>query len=343
MAAVQRYTYDGLPIAQDPPHGAAIIVRRPAPDAPGGREYLVLHRAHHGPDYAGDWAWTPPSGSRQPGEPVLGAALRELAEETGLEAAAADLQAIDLSGPWVRFRLEVAAGTTVRLDAEHDRMEWLAPAAASARCQPAPVADGLRLAQGALSACVTFRPLAAADLPALLAWQHAPHAARWFPEQLDLAAAERKYGPRIAGRSPTRVHLAVVDGRAAGFLQHYRVGDYPDYAAATGLPEAAGLDYAIGLPQLTGRGLGPQLIWSYLRDVVRPAHPAARQALAGPDAENRRSVRALEKAGFALAGQITVPGESGPEQLCVLDLVKFLGGNEAAHPPAARPGPGRSA
>ena len=105
MAAVQRYTYDGLPIAQDPPHGAAIIVRRPAPDAPGGREYLVLHRAHHGPDYAGDWAWTPPSGSRQPGEPVLGAALRELAEETGLEAAAADLQAIDLSGPWVRFRL----------------------------------------------------------------------------------------------------------------------------------------------------------------------------------------------------------------------------------------------
>ena len=139
------------------------------------------------------------------------------------------------------------------------------------------------------------------------------------------------------------MHVAVVDGRDAGFLQHYRIGDYPDYAAATGLPEAAGLDYAIGLPELTGRGLGPQLIWSYLRDVVRPAHPAARQALAGPDAENRRSVRALEKAGFALAGQITVPGESGPEQLCVLDLVKFLGGNEAARPPAARPGPGRSA
>ena len=92
---------------------------------------------------------------------------------------------------------------------------------------------------------------------------------------------------------------------------------------------AIGLDYAIGLPELTGRGLGPQLIWSYLRDVVLPAHPAVTEAVACPAAANGRSVRALEKAGFVPAGQITVARESGPEVLCVLDLVKFLGGNEA--------------
>jgi aminoglycoside 6'-N-acetyltransferase len=313
-----RYTYDGVPIAPDEPSGAAIVVRR-------GAEYLILHRAHHGPGYEGDWAWTPPSGCRQPDEVVLSAALRELAEESGIVAAPIDLRVLDLSGRWVRFGLDVPAGTQARVDPEHDRFEWVGAAEAVARCQPAAVADGIRLAESVIAARIAFRPLAAADLPSLVAWQNAPHAARWFPDRLDLAAAERKYAPRIAGDSPTRVHIAVVDGRDAGFLQHYRVGDYQDYAAATGRPDAIGIDYAIGVPELTGRGLGPQLIWTYLRDVALPAHPSARQALASPDVANQTSIRALEKAGFRPAGPITVPGEPSSEQLCVLDLLKFFG------------------
>lgn len=325
MTAVSGYTWDGLPIAADEPHGATIVVRRPA--ATGDRrEYLVLHRAHHGPDYAGDWAWTPPSGSRQPGEAVLPAALRELAEESGLQPAADRLRPLDLSGAWARFGLDVPSSRPARLvDAEHDRFEWLCAAQAMARCLPAVVAACIRCAETTLAPRLEFRPLELTDLPALVGWQHAPHAVRWFPQRLDLAAAERKYGPRIAGRSPTKVHVAVVAGREAGFLQHYRVGDYPAYAAATDLPDAVGIDYAIGVPELTGRGVGPQLIWSYVRDVVLPAHPAARWVVASPDVANARSIRALEKAGFSRAGVLDVPGEPGPEQCCVLDLVKFFG------------------
>jgi 8-oxo-dGTP pyrophosphatase MutT (NUDIX family)/RimJ/RimL family protein N-acetyltransferase len=320
VTAVSGYPWDGLPVAPDEPHGAAIHVRRSGPG-----EHLILHRAHHGPGYEGDWAWTPPSGSRLPGEPVLTAALRELAEETGLAPPASDLRALDLSGAWAHFGLDVPASAGPRVDAEHDRFEWLPVATAIARCQPAVVAAGIQRAASVLAVEIGFRPLAAADLSALIGWQQAPHAARWLPERLDLAAAERKYGPRIAGESPTRVHVAVVDGEDVGFLQHYRVGDYPDYATATGLPAAVGIDYVIGVPALTGRGLGPQLIWSYLRDVALPAHPTARQALASPDVANIRSIRALEKAGFAPSDQIAVPGEPGPERLCVLDAAKFFG------------------
>jgi 8-oxo-dGTP pyrophosphatase MutT (NUDIX family) len=311
-----RHTYDGLPIAPDEPHGAAIIVRRPPA---GGKpaEYLVLHRAHRGPDYDGDWAWTPPSGSRQPGESVLAAAVRELAEETGLVAADADLRALDLSGAWVRFGLDVPAGTSARVDPEHDRLEWLPVGAAIARCQPATVADGLRLAAASTAARLSFRPLTRADLPALLSWQHAPHAIRWFPERLDLAAAERKYGRRIAGDSPVRVHVIAADGRDCGFIQHHGVGDVDP---AVEEPDAIGLDFAIGLADLTGRGLGPQLIWSYLRDVVLPAHPAAQLAVASPDQANARSIRALAKAGFEIDA-----GGSGAETRCVLNVVKFFG------------------
>lgn len=99
------------------------------------------------------------------------------------------------------------------------------------------------------------------------------HAVRWFPEQLDLAAAERKYGPRIDGTDPVRVHVALIGGWPAGFAQHYRVADFPHGFEAIGELAAAGLDYAIGNPGLTGRGLGPQLIWSYLQHEVLPARP----------------------------------------------------------------------
>jgi len=328
------YTWDGLPIAPDEPHGATIVVRRPAG---AHRQYLTLHRAHHGPQYAGDWAWTPPAGSRQPGEPVLAAALRELAEETGLAADPADLRAHDLSGRWVQFGLDVPAGATVRLDAEHDQCAWLPAAEAIARCQPAVVADGIRLADSVLAPDIAFRPLALADLPALVSWQHAPHVAPWFPERLDLAAAERKYGPRIAGQSPTRVHVASVGGQDCGFLQHYRVADYPAYAAATGEPAAVGIDYAIGVQTLTGRGLGPQLIWAYLRDVVLPAHPAVCRAVASPDVANGRSLRALEKAGFVRTREIEDEGEHSRELLCVLDLAKFFTGRGLSGAGGPRP------
>ena len=309
MAVIPRYTWDGLPVAPDEPHGAAIVVRRGCP-----AEYLLLHRAHRGAGCEGDWAWTPPSGSRQPGEPVLAAALRELREETGLAAAAADLRVLDLRGPWAQFGLDVPSGGRPRLDAEHDRFAWLPAAAAMARCRPDAVAAGIKLADSALAAETAFRPLAAADLPALVGWQQAPHAVRWFPERLDLAAAKRKYGPRIAGQSPVRVHVAVVGGRDAGFLQHYPVG-----------PDEVGIDYAIGVPEFTGRGLGPQLIWGYVRDIVLPAQPAVRHVVARPDVANNRSIRALHKAGFAPSGVVDYPGEPGPEQLCVLDVVKFFG------------------
>jgi len=312
-----RYTYDGLPIAPDEPHGAAVIVRRPAAEGDGRAEYLVLHRAQHGPDYAGDWAWTPPSGSRQPGESVLAAAARELAEETGLIALPADLRPLDLGGPWVRFGLDVPVRTSARLDSEHDRLEWLPADAAIARCRSARVADGIRLAVAAATASLSFRPLTMPDLPALLGWQHAPHALRWFPERLDLAAAQRKYGPRIAGKSAVRVHVLAADGRDCGFAQHYRTGDMDPAAVA---PNAVGIDYVIGVEELTGRGLGPQLIWSYVRDIVLPAHPAARQVAASPDPANHRSIRALAKSGFEIGD-----GVPGAETRWVLDVVKFFG------------------
>jgi hypothetical protein len=77
-------TWDGEPVSRERPHGATVVV---ASRAPQGWRYLLLHRAHHGgPSREGDWAWTPPTGSRKPGEDLISCVTRELREEVGWDA-----------------------------------------------------------------------------------------------------------------------------------------------------------------------------------------------------------------------------------------------------------------
>ena len=133
-------TWDGTPIADDDPKGASVIVYR---FGEGTCHVLLLHRAAFGPDYEGDWAWTPPSGARQPGEDPEEGALRELKEESGLDG---HLRMTECgSEAWHVYALEVAVEEEVVLvDPEHDRFEWVEIDAAIERCAPMIVSDQLR-------------------------------------------------------------------------------------------------------------------------------------------------------------------------------------------------------
>jgi len=134
------HTWDGLPVSDEKPYGASVVVWR---RRGGRREWLILHRHHLGPAYEGDWAWTPPSGARLPGESVAACASREVAEETGLVAL--ELQSTDCgSDEWAVFAAEAAPDGEVRLDAEHDRYRWVRLEEACNRCLPRVVGDGLR-------------------------------------------------------------------------------------------------------------------------------------------------------------------------------------------------------
>jgi 8-oxo-dGTP pyrophosphatase MutT (NUDIX family) len=111
----------------------------------GGVDWLILHRAHDGPAYEGDWAWTPPSGARLPNEPIDECARRELLEETGLTLPLQALQATNQGmDSWAIYSAEATQDSVIVLDAEHDRFEWVTLEAALARCLPEPVGQGIR-------------------------------------------------------------------------------------------------------------------------------------------------------------------------------------------------------
>jgi 8-oxo-dGTP pyrophosphatase MutT (NUDIX family) len=128
-------TWDGEPVSRERPYGATVVV---AALAPQGWRYLLLHRMHDGgPAREGDWAWTPPTGSRKPGEDLSACVARELREEIGWEGARPEpvlTEAVD----WAVFALEAPWGTDVVVDGEeHDRFEWVGFTEARRRCQPA--------------------------------------------------------------------------------------------------------------------------------------------------------------------------------------------------------------
>jgi 8-oxo-dGTP pyrophosphatase MutT (NUDIX family) len=141
-------TWDGLPASDEPPFGAAVVVWRRT--VGGDLEVLLLHRAHHGPDYQGDWAWTPPTGCRFPGEPIRECAVRELYEESGLRL---PIDFINYGNDnWHMYAAEARLNDIVTLlDKEHDRYEWLPAQAALGRCTPDEVAKPLRAVLAALS------------------------------------------------------------------------------------------------------------------------------------------------------------------------------------------------
>ena len=138
MAEELLTTWDGLPISPDPPFGTSIVVYRRGVT---GLDFLLLHRAHDGPTYEGDWAWTPPAGSRLPNEPVDVCAQRELREETGL-ALPLHFTGYGLDN-WAIYYAEAGADQPVTLDAEHDRFEWVTLEEALVRCLPVVVGEGV--------------------------------------------------------------------------------------------------------------------------------------------------------------------------------------------------------
>jgi len=114
-----------------------------------------------------------------------------------------------------------------------------------------------------------------------------------------------KYIDYITGRKPTLPFLICLDGHPIGYVQTYRMEDYPDYNALIGYPhKAAMFDIFIGEQDFLHRGYGSVIMRRFVEEIVFPTF-AVEHCLIGPEPENAGAIRAYEKAGFRYYATIT--------------------------------------
>jgi aminoglycoside 6'-N-acetyltransferase len=151
-------------------------------------------------------------------------------------------------------------------------------------------------------------------------WLALPHVAPWWSDEPTVTALETSYGPSVDGTDPTEGFIIELEGRPVGFIQRYRLDDYPPWAEALGIEHAAGIDYLIGAPELIGVGLGPVVVGSFTTLTFERYPDIERMGVAVQQA-NHRSWRALEKAGYdrVFEGMIDSddPSDAGPSYVYV--------------------------
>jgi len=176
---------------------------------------------------------------------------------------------------------------------------------------------------------IAVRAMTRADLADVVVWRASEAVRRWWSagELVDPEQTVTKYAERVDGRSPTRMWVVEVNGRSVGFLQDYRIGDYPDYALLGPDPEAIGVDYAIGADHWRGRGIGARVLWAWMVR-ARARFPDASAFFAAPDHRNAASLRVLAKAGFTEGLWFDEPQEDGSTRTvvgCSLDVRHVIG------------------
>ena len=166
---------------------------------------------------------------------------------------------------------------------------------------------------------IGFRRLGRDDLGLMYQWLRREHVRRWWDEHESYEDVADHYLPAIEGRRPTDLYLILLDDRPVGFIQAYLLADHPDFGALVGLGAGvAGVDLFIGEEELTGKGLGTNVLRAFVRDVVF-AEPATSACIADPDVRNTASLRAFEKAGFRRVGEFLDPEDGQLHAIVRLD------------------------
>ena len=150
-----------------------------------------------------------------------------------------------------------------------------------------------------MSASYQFHAMSADDLPTLRAWLGEPHVADWWGEPETELGYVRDM---IEGRDTTRPFIFSADGEAMGYIQYWFLGDHQNASWIAEHPwlaelpsDAVGVDLSIGDASRLSQGIGSAALRAFAERLVEQGH---RIIIIDPDPDNRRAVRAYEKAGF---------------------------------------------
>ncbi|HJQ90718.1 MAG TPA: GNAT family N-acetyltransferase [Acidimicrobiia bacterium] len=164
---------------------------------------------------------------------------------------------------------------------------------------------------------LSFHPLTRDDFPLLAEWLSQPHVSRWWRHDPTPTAVEADFGPAVDGTDPTEVILALANDQPIGLMQSYRLGDHPTWLTALNVvnphEDSVGIDYLIGDPAATGRGLGTAMIRQFV-DMLWSEYPDAPAVVVAVNQDNIASWRTLEKGGFRRIWSGTLKSDDPSDQ-----------------------------
>lgn len=171
-----------------------------------------------------------------------------------------------------------------------------------------------------MSIDIKFRRLNRDDFKVLSLWMSQPHVKKWWKESTNIEDIEKRYGPAVDNENGVEVFIIENNSKPIGLIQRYRIEDSEEWKKTlrpTRTPSNGfGIDYFIGVLDLIGVGLGPQIIKEFV-DKTWKRYPECPACVVTVSQNNKRSWRALEKAGFTKvwSGHLDSddPSDSGPQ------------------------------
>ncbi len=170
---------------------------------------------------------------------------------------------------------------------------------------------------------IGFRTLTDGDAALMHRWLNNPEVARWYglgfanETYPSLEEVSAYYAERLNRKRPIYLFIIEADKRPVGFIQTYRIGDYPDYARILDCDDDAwGIDLFIGEDDTRGGGFGTRVIERFLETLVF-SRPGVTAAVLAPSPDNARGIRCYQKAGFRHLKTVFVEAEGSEEYIMV--------------------------
>ena len=137
-----------------------------------------------------------------------------------------------------------------------------------------------------------FRAVSEADIPMLEAWLSQPHNTKWWKDDVGASVDEIRQAMDDISTEPLIVEL---DGRPIAYLQSYDPHLEDDHPYQDQPFGTLGIDVSIGPAEMVGIGHGSLIVRQFVETLFAEGAP---RVIIDPHPDNKRAIRAYEKAGF---------------------------------------------
>ncbi|WP_053366514.1 GNAT family N-acetyltransferase [Bacillus sp. FJAT-27245] len=170
---------------------------------------------------------------------------------------------------------------------------------------------------------LNFRKLNSKDLDIMHKWLNNGFAAKWYgKKQMTIEDVKEKYLPYINNEKPTQSYIFSYENKPIGYIQTYKINDYPDYEKQVAIDEnASGLDLFIGEDEFIHKGLGKYIIRKFLKEIVFSLSGAV-SCILGPEPDNVIAIKTYEKVGFKYVK--TIRTDDGEEYIMRIGKDEFI-------------------